>query len=70
MSEDEKARMACEAKQAEIHDQLTRIKSAKEEGKIEVAQNFLNMGLTIEQVAKGTELPVEKVIGIQKNITK
>ena len=72
ISKDEKARMLYEARQAEISDQLTRIKSAEEKGinigKIKVAENFLKMGLAVEQVAKGSELPIEKVIEIEKNM--
>ena len=52
MSKDEKVRMAYEAREAEIHDQMTRIKTAREEGinlgiekgmnkrNIEIAKNY------------------------------
>lgn len=68
MSKNEKARMAYEAREAEIHDQKTRIKTAREETAIKLAENFLRMGLTVEQVAKGSELPIEKVIELKKKI--
>ena len=38
-----------------------------EERAIETAFNFLKMGLSPEQVAQGTSLPLEKVLEIQKN---
>ncbi|MDR0946788.1 MAG: hypothetical protein LBM87_03435 [Ruminococcus sp.] len=41
------------------------MREGKFEGKFEAARNFLNMGLTIEQVAKGTMLPVETIRKIQ-----
>ncbi len=69
---DEKARMLYEARRAEISYQFTRIKSAEEKGmnigRIKVAENFLKMGLTIEQVVKGSELSMEKVIETKKNM--
>lgn len=73
ISKDEKARMAYEAREAEIHDQMTRIKTAKEEGisigiekgatekALKVAQNLLNMGLSVEQVSLAAELSIDKV---------
>jgi len=84
MSKNEKARMNYEAREAEIHDQMTRIKSAKEEGitigiekgiekgenskAIKVAENFLKMGFTVEEVAKGSELAIDKVLEIKKKM--
>lgn len=72
ISKDEKARILYEARQAEISDQLTRIKSAEEKGatenSIKIAENFLKMGLEVEQVAKGSELSIEKVLEIKKKI--
>ncbi|WP_243146031.1 Rpn family recombination-promoting nuclease/putative transposase [Clostridium chromiireducens] len=76
ISKDEKARMLYEAKYAEISDQRTRIKSAEQKGReegaaekaIRLAENFLKMGLTVEQVAKGSELPMEKIIEIKKKM--
>jgi predicted transposase/invertase (TIGR01784 family) len=38
----------------------------KVEGKLEMAKNFLLMGMDIETVAKAAELPVEKIIALQK----
>ena len=80
MSKDEKARMSYEAREAEIHDQITRIKTAKEEGitigiekgenskAIKVAENFLKMGFTVEEVAKGSELAIDKVLEIKNKM--
>lgn len=69
ISKDGKARMLYEARQAEISDQLTRIKSAAEEGKEEDAINFLKLGVSEEIVAKGTGLSVEKVIELKNKMS-
>ncbi|APC42712.1 hypothetical protein A7L45_14270 [Clostridium estertheticum subsp. estertheticum] len=66
ISKDKKARMLYESRQAEISDQLTRIKSAEEKG-IENAINFLKLGISEEIGAKGTGVPIEKIIEIKKN---
>nr|WP_309244965.1 Rpn family recombination-promoting nuclease/putative transposase [Clostridium tagluense] len=80
ISKDEKARMLYEARQAEISDQLTRIKAAEERGiekgiekgenrkAIENATNFLKLGISEEIVAKGTGIPIEKIIEIKKKM--
>lgn len=72
ISKDEKARMLYESRQAEISDQLTRIKSAEKkgklEGKLEDARSFLKLGINEEIVARGTGLSVEKVIEIKKGM--
>ncbi|PRR81743.1 Rpn family recombination-promoting nuclease/putative transposase [Clostridium vincentii] len=76
ISKDEKARILYESRQAEISDQLTRIKSAEEkgrekgklEGKIEDAISFLQLGVNEEIVARGTGLSVEKVLEIKKSM--
>jgi len=72
ISKDEKARMLYESRQAEISDQLTRIKSAEEkgklEGKLEDAISFLKLGVNEEIVARGTGLSVEKVLEIKKGM--
>jgi predicted transposase/invertase (TIGR01784 family) len=39
----------------------------KIEGKLEMAKNFLLMGLDTETVAKAAELPVEKIVALQKS---
>ncbi|GFZ34449.1 transposase [Clostridium zeae] len=69
VSKSKEARMAYEARQAEIMDQLTREKSAREDGikegiekeKIAIAQSALLMNLPIEQIEKLTGLPIEKI---------
>jgi len=72
ISKDEKAKMLYESRQAEISDQLTRIKSAEEkgklEGKLEDAISFLKLGVNEEIVARGTGLSVEKVLEIKKGM--
>ena len=69
MSKNEKARLAYEAREAEIHDQATREKTAKEDGikekAIEDAINFLKLGVNEETVSKGTGLSLEKVLELK-----
>ena len=69
ISKDEKARMLYDAREAELRDQLTRIKSAenkgKAEGKAEVARNLLDMGFEISKVAHATGLSEEEVESLQ-----
>ena len=40
----------------------------RQEEKIETARNFLKMGLTLEQVAQGTGLPLEEVEKLAKEL--
>ncbi|CUU50347.1 Rpn family recombination-promoting nuclease/putative transposase [Clostridium beijerinckii] len=73
ISKDDNARAAYEAREAELHDQMTRLKSAKEEGikegiketTIKNAKNFLLMGLDVDMVSKGTGLSVDEVLKIK-----
>lgn len=64
ISKNEKARMAYEAREAEIHDQKTRIKSAKEEGikegKLEIARNLLDI-LDDKTIALKTGFSIEEI---------
>jgi predicted transposase/invertase (TIGR01784 family) len=67
-----------EAREMEIHDQVTRMAGASEEGltegetkgilkgKLAMAQNLLLMGMDVNAVAKVAELPVEKIMKLQK----
>jgi predicted transposase/invertase (TIGR01784 family) len=65
-----------EAREMAIHDEISRLAGAldqgreegKIEGKLETARNLLLMGLDVETVAKGTNLPVEKIIELQKSL--
>ena len=41
-----------------------------EQKAIETAKNFLKMGLTLEQVAQGTGLPLEEVEKLAKELSK
>ena len=69
ISKDEKARMLYDAREADLRDQLTRIKSAENkgrvEGKAEVAKNLLDMGFEISKVAQATGLSEEEVKRLQ-----
>ena len=70
ISKDEKAKMLYEARQAEISDELTRLKSAEEKGSTEkalrVAEKMLRRGDSIEDIVDITELSKEKVIELKK----
>jgi len=44
------------------------LKKGKKESKIEIAERFLKMGLTVEQVIQGTELPEEEVMKIKMRL--
>jgi predicted transposase/invertase (TIGR01784 family) len=69
-----------EAREMAIHDEISRLAGAldqgreegkiegKIEGKLETARNLLLMGLDVETVAKGTNLPVKKIIELQKSL--
>jgi predicted transposase/invertase (TIGR01784 family) len=68
------------AREATLHERANMINSAKEEGreegksegkiegKLETAKNFLLMGMEVEIVAKGTGLPVERIIELRKSL--
>ncbi|WAG69387.1 Rpn family recombination-promoting nuclease/putative transposase [Clostridium sp. CF011] len=76
LSSDPKTLELYKARERSLHERANMISSAKDEGviegiekgKIKVAENFLNMGLLVEQVAKGSELSVEKIIEIKKKM--
>ncbi|WP_318011019.1 Rpn family recombination-promoting nuclease/putative transposase [Clostridium sp. FP1] len=84
ISKDDKARAAYESREAELHDQMTRLKSAREQGlkegleeglkeglkeaTIKNAKNFLLMGLAVDMVAKGTGLSVGEVENIKRKL--
>ena len=69
VSKSKEARMAYEARQAEIMDQLTREKTAREEAREEaikeVAENLLDI-LDDETISAKTGLSVEFVKGLRK----
>jgi len=76
ISQDDNARMSYEAREAEIRDQMTRMKAAEErgktegkvEGKIEDATNLLKLGVSIDIIIKATGLSEEKIIQIKKEL--
>jgi predicted transposase/invertase (TIGR01784 family) len=64
------------AREATLHERANMINSAKEEGreegkiegKLETAKNFLLMGIEVETIAKGTGLPIEKIVKLRKSM--
>ena len=83
LSGDEKVRMEAFYREREIRDELSRMQSARQEGreegreqgeqegrlkeKMETAKNFLKMGLSIEQISKGTGLNIEEIQKLKIN---
>ncbi len=72
ISNDEKTRMVYEAREAELMDQRTRIKSAEEigvkRGKAEIIQVLLARGMTVEDVASIAGMDISGVAEIQKGV--
>ncbi len=76
LSKDEKARMAYEAREAEVRDQLTRLKTAEEKGmekgiekeKIQTAKAAIGRGLPTDIIADITGLTIEKIEALQKEM--
>lgn len=76
MSKDKEARILYNAREAALHDEVTRIKEAKEEGlkegrikeKIEVAKNLLLMGMDVLTVIKVTGLSKDDVEEIKDSM--
>ena len=70
ISNDEKARMVYEAREAELMDQRTRIKSAidmgRSEGKAEIIRALLTRGMGLEEVASIAGMDISGVAEIQK----
>ncbi len=63
VSKSKEARMAYDARQAEIMDQLTREKAAREETALTIAKNLLDV-LDIETISIKTGLSIEVVKGL------
>ncbi|MDS0526667.1 hypothetical protein NNC19_13325 [Clostridium sp. SHJSY1] len=84
ISKDDIKRPAYEAREAELHDQATKLKSAIEQGlregrekgraegineaKRENAKNLLLIGIDVELISKGIGLTVEEVEEIKKSL--
>ena len=69
ISNDKKARMAYEAREAELMDQRTRIKSAFNKGKAEIILALLSRGMGVEEVASIAGMDIPGVIKIQKGFS-
>ncbi|MGL5085999.1 MAG: Rpn family recombination-promoting nuclease/putative transposase [Clostridium sp.] len=68
MSHDEDTRRAYEAREAALHDEVTKIQEAEENIKLQNAKNFLVMGVSEEMVAKGTGLDLQLVLAIKEKL--
>ena len=78
ISGDKDAIMLAEMREKALMDEQSRLNGARKEGvkkgvkegKIEVAKNFLKMGMSIEQISMGTGLTIEEVEKLKNNIKK
>ncbi|SHI06798.1 Rpn family recombination-promoting nuclease/putative transposase [Clostridium grantii] len=70
LSSDPKTLELYKERERSLHERANMISSAVDETAMKIARNLLNMGLSVEQVAKGSELPIEKVIEIKRKMTK
>ncbi|EHQ91099.1 Rpn family recombination-promoting nuclease/putative transposase [Desulfosporosinus youngiae] len=80
ISKDEKARMLYEAREAELRDQLTRLKVAEDKGRAEgmnmgetqkalsIAEKMLRRGDSVEEISELTELSPEKVAELKDKL--
>ena len=69
ISGDKDSIMLAEMREKAIMDEQSRLNGARREGKIEVAKNFLKMGMSIEQISMGTGLTIEEVKKLKDNET-
>ena len=67
ISGDKDSIMLAEMREKALMDEQSRLNGAKREGKIEVAKNFLKMGMSIEQISMGTGLTIEEVEKLKNN---
>ena len=65
MSRDKESRMLYEAREAELHDQVTKIEEAREEGieigKLEIAKNLIRKGMDVDFIKEVTELTKKEI---------
>jgi len=67
ISGDKDSIMLAEMREKAIMDEQSRLNGARREGKIEVAKNFLKMGMSIEQISMGTGLTIEEIEKLENN---
>ncbi|OPJ57456.1 Rpn family recombination-promoting nuclease/putative transposase [Clostridium oryzae] len=72
ISKDEKARIIYEAREAELRDQLTRIKSAEEKGAnkkaLKIAEKMIKRGDSIKDIIELTELSEKKILELKNTL--
>jgi predicted transposase/invertase (TIGR01784 family) len=61
LSQDAEARRLYEMRQKALHDEASMLEGAREEGKIEVARNMLQLGLDVSIIVKATGLPLAEL---------
>ncbi|WP_304519402.1 Rpn family recombination-promoting nuclease/putative transposase [Clostridium estertheticum] len=68
LSSDPKTLELYKARERSLHERANMISSAVDETATQIAKNLLNMGLSVEEVAKGSELPIAKVQILKKEM--
>jgi len=72
LSSDPETLALYKARERSLHDRANMISGAIEEGEdrkaIKIAKNLLKIGLDVEQIATASELPLEKVLELKKNM--
>lgn len=70
MSQDEATRRAYDAREAELHDEATKIEEAEENIKLQNAKNLLIMGVGVDIISEAIGLDVELVKKMKKDLTE
>jgi len=68
LSSDPKTLELYKSRERSLHERANMISSAVDETATKIAKNLLNMGFSIDQIAKGSELSIEKVIELKNNM--
>ena len=61
LSQDEEAQRLHDAREKALWGEHSRLRTAINKNSREIAINFIKMGLTNEQIAEGTSLPISEV---------
>ena len=65
LSADERTRMLLEAQETARRDEASRMWGAKQEGRLEIARNLLNMNMPIDQISTATGLTLKEIEALQ-----
>ena len=74
LSKDEEAQRLYEAREMALRDENSRLRTAVNKGKLQekldIASNFIKMGLSNEQICEGTSLPILEIEKLRAKIRK